>query len=115
MHGDGKASVYGSARFVVSYWQSLLQTRHGKENDRKGKAPTYDSWKLEKIQKNKALHEQKRKWSVPPHGWSKLNVDAAFDPTSGKANLGIIIRDDTGKVLLSSWKHGLRCGSVEDA
>lgn len=28
---------------------------------------------------------------------------------------GIIIRDHLGKVLLSSWKHGLHCGSVEDA
>ena len=38
IHGDGKASVYGSARFVESYWKSLLQIRHGKENDKKGKA-----------------------------------------------------------------------------
>ena len=35
IHGDGEASVYESARFVESYWKSLLQIRHGKENDKK--------------------------------------------------------------------------------
>ena len=39
-----KASIYGSARFVESYQKSLLQIRHGKENDKKGKAPLYNSW-----------------------------------------------------------------------
>ena len=45
IHGDGKASVYGSARFVESYWKSLLLIRHGKENDKKSKAPVHDGWK----------------------------------------------------------------------
>lgn len=41
-------------------------------------------------------------------------METTFDPTSRKAGLGIIIRDYMGKVLLSSWKHCLRCGSVQD-
>ena len=54
-------------------------------------------------------------WTKPPQGWTKLNVDAAYDQSSGEANIGIVIRDFSGKVLLSAWKHGIRCASVEDA
>lgn len=42
-------------------------------------------------------------------------MDAAFDQPSGVANIGMVIRDHSGKVLLSAWKHGIRCVSVEDA
>ncbi|CAN6302143.1 unnamed protein product [Urochloa humidicola] len=115
IHGDGKTSVYGSAKFVISYWQSLLQIRHGREDDKKGKAPISRGWKLANEQRVKATSEQRRVWSMPPQGWIKLNVDAAFEPLSGETNLGMVIRDHTGKVLVSSWKHGLRCVSVEDA
>ena len=53
-------------------------------------------------------------WTKPPQGWTKLNVDAAYDRSSGEANIGIVIRDYSGKVLLSAWKHDIRCASVED-
>ena len=54
-------------------------------------------------------------WTKPPQGWTKLNVDAAYDRSSGEANIGIVMRDYSGEVLLSAWKHGIRCASVEDA
>ena len=114
IHGDGKASVYGSARFVESYWRSLLQIRHGKENGKKGKAPLVDSWKQVKEERVKPPLGQKV-WTKPPQGWTKLNVDAAYDRSSGEANIGIVMRDYSGEVLLSAWKHGIRCASVEDA
>jgi len=83
---------------------------------RKGKAPVYDSWKQVKEQRVKPSFEQKM-WSTAQQGWTKLNVDVAFDPSSrssGEANVGIVIRDYSGKVLLIARKHGICCVSVED-
>jgi len=41
-------------------------------------------------------------------------MDATSDPSSGEANIGIVItRDHSGKVLIA-WKHGIHCMSVED-
>ena len=92
----------------------MLQIRHGKENDKKGKAPLVDSWKQVKEERVKPPLGQKV-WTKPPQGWTKLNVDAAYDQSSGEANIGITVRDHSGKMLLSAWKHGIRCVSVEDA
>lgn len=41
----------------------------------------------------------KPKWTKPKPGWSKLNVDAALDVTSGKMGVGWILRDDQGRFL----------------
>ena len=43
------------------------------------------------------------RWSVPSKGWIKINVDGAFKK-NGDASLGVVIRDDAGKVLLSAWR-----------
>ena len=48
---------------------------------------------------------------MPPQGWTKL--DAAFDPSSDEANIGIVIIGHSREVLLTVWKHGIHCGSVE--
>lgn len=45
IHGNGTASVVGSARFIVSYWQSLLNIQHGRNEDAKRKAPEIANWK----------------------------------------------------------------------
>ncbi|KAL2923824.1 hypothetical protein RDABS01_015315 [Bienertia sinuspersici] len=39
-------------------------------------------------------------WSVPPHGWVKVNTDA-YVPNNGRVGLGVVIRDDRGKVLVA--------------
>ena len=49
---------------------------------------------------------------MPPQGWTKL--DAAFDPSSDEANIGIVIIGHSREVLLTVWKHGIHCVSVED-
>lgn len=41
-------------------------------------------------------------WTVPPAGWLKANTDAAFK--NGKAGLGLVIRDETGELVLFSTK-----------
>ncbi|KAL2938532.1 hypothetical protein RDABS01_021981 [Bienertia sinuspersici] len=39
-------------------------------------------------------------WSVPPHGWVKVNTDA-YVPNNGRVGLGVVIRDERGKVLVA--------------
>ena len=41
------------------------------------------------------------RWSALAKGWIKINVDGAFKK-NGDASLGVVIRDDAGKVLLSA-------------
>ncbi|KAL5563736.1 hypothetical protein UlMin_033483 [Ulmus minor] len=41
-------------------------------------------------------------WQAPPHGWVKINSDAAWCSTKKKFGLGTTIRDSTGKVLGSA-------------
>ncbi|KAL5566290.1 hypothetical protein UlMin_029454 [Ulmus minor] len=41
-------------------------------------------------------------WQAPPHGWVKINSDAAWYSTKKKFGLGTTIRDSTGKVLGSA-------------
>jgi hypothetical protein len=47
-----------------------------------------------------------QKWSRPIQGWVKLNMDVAFCEGLGATSAGAIIRDSTGKVVLSAWKMG---------
>lgn len=39
------------------------------------------------------------KWNPPPHGWMKINCDAALDLHSGMAGVGIICRNEAGCVI----------------
>jgi hypothetical protein len=46
----------------------------------------------------------------------KVNVIAAFDSSSGNGGIGVIIRDATGKALLTSWcfvRHAREAEKVE--
>jgi hypothetical protein len=44
----------------------------------------------------------------------KLNTDAGFCQMSGKASTGVVVCDDTGKVLLTAWKVIRHCASAEE-
>lgn len=55
------------------------------------------------------------RWSPPPLGVLKVNVDGAFNPTSGAARLEVIIRDHQGQVLLTAWRVLFHCRDAEEA
>lgn len=55
------------------------------------------------------------RWRVPDIGWAKLNIDACFDPNSGAACAGGIIRNCRGEVFLSSWTVLPNCTSPAEA
>lgn len=43
-------------------------------------------------------------WEKPKEGWMKLNVDGSFDAQEGRGGIGMILRDNTGKVIFSSCR-----------
>ncbi|OEL12620.1 hypothetical protein BAE44_0026364 [Dichanthelium oligosanthes] len=93
----------------------MLNIRHGGTEGDKGKAPMATEWKLKKSVEKRNEGKEKKKWIAPPEGWVKLDIDAAFQLSTGEASRGAIIRDHTGKVLLSAWALNQRCATVEEA
>ncbi|XP_021809188.1 uncharacterized protein LOC110752770 [Prunus avium] len=47
----------------------------------------------------KLIVEKPTKWSHPPVGRYKLNVDAAFIPETGVSGIGAVVRNDKGEVM----------------
>jgi hypothetical protein len=43
-----------------------------------------------------------KKWTTPPIGWCKLNIDGSF--SDGNAGAGIIGRDHDGAIIFSSCR-----------
>jgi hypothetical protein len=52
---------------------------------------------------------------APPEGWVNLNIDASFLVTTGENFSEAIIRDHSGRVLLSSYNINKKCATVEEA
>ncbi|MQM04096.1 hypothetical protein Taro_036891, partial [Colocasia esculenta] len=57
------------------------------------------------------------RWSTPPSGRLKLNVDGAFRPASGEAGGGGIIRDQNGTLCcaFAQTHHGLSSSLAAEA
>ncbi|KAK3125239.1 hypothetical protein QOZ80_7BG0602170 [Eleusine coracana subsp. coracana] len=54
-------------------------------------------------------------WKPTKEGVLKINVDEAFNPASGVAGLGVIIRDHVGQPLLTVWRVIFNCQYAEEA
>ncbi|KAF5459270.1 hypothetical protein F2P56_023231, partial [Juglans regia] len=52
-------------------------------------------------------------WKPPPTGWLKLNVDGAIFSELHKAGVGVVLRDDAGKVILSASKVEFEVNNAE--
>lgn len=93
VHGKGNVPITDSVRFLINYDNLQLPARKHME-DIKGKGPMFQ----DPCQKEQTcqLNAEKEKWSCPPDGSAKLNVDAAYRTETGEASAGIIIRDCRG-------------------
>jgi ribonuclease HI len=60
------------------------------------------------------LRKPKYYWKPPAEGYLKINVDGAFDAISGRAGIGVVIRNSTGGVGLSAWKAILHARDAEE-
>jgi ribonuclease HI len=65
--------------------------------------------------KRREAPNSKQMWETPPSGRVKWNTDVAFCYESGGASSGIIMRDESGSVLLTAWKIVRACASPEQA
>lgn len=111
--GKGKETVLASATFLQSYWDSQAQIKQGNATKPKGK-DTFT--RHAQVQMNRGpTNIRKVGWTAPPEGWVKVNTDGAFILQSREAGVGVIIRDHTGKVLISSWTLLRSCASAEEA
>lgn len=90
-----------------------MSTSQGKIDD-KGKKPVMQS-RLSSPDNHERNHTTTMGWTPPPMGWVKANVDGSFIQCSEAASAGIVIRDHTGSVLLTSWRIISHCGSAEEA
>jgi hypothetical protein len=111
--GKGEASIKGSACFLESYCESLRYANSKAKDvvDHKGKR------KLDVgvERKDKPVHKVSVSWSPVKSGWVKVNTDADFIPSSGRASAGVVATDDKGWVLLAAWRVIRSCASPEEA
>lgn len=56
-----------------------------------------------------------RRWSKPPEGIAKLNVDASFIAATGAGAAGCVCRDDQGTVIFSAGISIPPCSDAEEA
>jgi hypothetical protein len=47
---------------------------------------------------------RERKWKAPEAGWLKANWDASFSKTQGWMGFGVVVRDETGMVIVAQCK-----------
>jgi hypothetical protein len=59
------------------------------------------------------MKKDKPKWSKPPPGAAKLNVDGSF--LSNGAGVGMILRDHTGQVIFTACRSLNHCRDATEA
>jgi hypothetical protein len=105
IHGKNPPPVHTSRRFLVSYWESLVQIKHHPEKDlNKGK------FILDRELAHfhgPVEHSIIPSWTVPSIGWCKLNTDGSF--VNGNAGAGMIARDHAGAIIFSSCRQLINC------
>lgn len=104
------ANVYSStmAAMVVcgawTLWSGQNARRHGRKVWEPGASVRYISSMLEELASLKSTDKPVKassaaKWQTPEEGWVKVNIDAAFDATTGSGSGGVVIHDHKGSVL----------------
>jgi ribonuclease HI len=110
--GEG-ISITGSVNFLRRYIDSLNEIRQqadGKDDRGKQKLSTCLSTALPAVNP-----KEDRRW-IPPEGQAlKVNVDGAFIRETGKAAIGVIVRDARGNPLLTAWRTLRWCHDAEEA
>jgi ribonuclease HI len=56
-----------------------------------------------------------KRWSKPPPGWTKLNVDGSWEEKELRGGTGMILRDEEGNTIVTACKHFKTCASPLEA
>jgi ribonuclease HI len=108
MHQSGPVGILDSVHFLLAMEPSLNACLM---KDRPSALPDTSS------RKGKDLSSSNRssRWTPPPPGWTKINVDGSFLQETGAAGLGVIARDSSGGVLFTAWRTIHRCADAAEA
>ncbi|XP_066333320.1 uncharacterized protein [Miscanthus floridulus] len=113
IHEGTPPFIASSVTFLTRYMDSLLIIRQqGRHEDLKGKRSVTPS--VGNIQKQEGV-KKRIQWRLPLQGTFKINVDAAFNPLSGDAAVGVVIRDWEGILKLTAWRTISHCRDAEEA
>ena len=109
--GRGKESLSASAIFVENYWKSFTTANACVQVDlsNKGKG-VVDKWRY--------VTQPvigRRVWESPDPEYIKINVDASFVEAISAASVGVVVRNHSGEVLISSWDYIGSCLFAEEA
>ena len=53
-------------------------------------------------------------WTPPPNDHNKINVDASFVERTNEASVGVVARNSSGEIIVSSWDFIDWCTSVNE-
>jgi ribonuclease HI len=115
VHHKPMPSIESSRRFLCSYLDSLLIIKHDPGADpMKGKSVvSFDRMVGEKCRKKKdaACVQPLKPWIMPRRGSIKLNVDGSFCATDGTGGTCMVLRDETGMIIVSACSFMSSCSS----
>jgi hypothetical protein len=102
VHHKPPPPAEASRRFLCSYVDSLLMIKYYPHDDGvKGKAPA-DQQAISKVAQNHVAagpSAAKERWTRPPAGWGKLNVDGSYVEATKEGGAGTILRDEAGSIV----------------
>ncbi|KAE8770517.1 hypothetical protein D1007_57718 [Hordeum vulgare] len=82
----------------------------------KGKMVPSHQGKLTANQKEEVQPKDRvQRWTKPPPGWTKLNIDGDYSEGNKTGGAGMILRDEEGQVIFSSCRYLRTCSSALEA
>jgi hypothetical protein len=104
IHHKPAPPIESSRHFLCNYLESVLTIKQLPTDD-PAKGKTILSWKSNDRLKKKRQEEKvasQQPWRKPPERWVKLNVDGSFNRESNSGGAGIVLRDESGAILVSA-------------
>ncbi|KAI5013888.1 hypothetical protein ZWY2020_051963 [Hordeum vulgare] len=116
-HGKKAPPVEASTRFLSSYIETLLCLKQYPSADiAKGKMVISHQGKpITNQDENRNTNELEERWIQPPRGWTKLNMDGAFNTENHTGGAGMILHGEGGQVIFSSCRYLRSCSSALEA
>ncbi|CAN6246400.1 unnamed protein product [Urochloa humidicola] len=96
--------------FLSRYMDALTSFRQQHAEDVRGKQKMFPCRPTQAIGKPSGC-----RWAPPREQELKANVDGAFINETGKAAIGVVMRDCRGRPLVSAWRTLTFCRDAEDA
>lgn len=99
-----------SRRFLQGYINSLLCIKqHPGADMEKGKMVVRGP---QQRPPTRAAPKEDRRWIPPGRATTKLNTDGSFDPATGSAGGGMILRDERGNIIFTACRELRACDNA---